>query len=81
LRAVCESAIQEGTSSDNIGFSTKVSVAIRDGEKLEGDNAPLVETGKDIPTEPELSKDDIAAAKAAGMTIEDYTKYMTKEAE
>ena len=78
LKAVCESAIQEGTASDNMAFGTKVSVAIRDGEKLEGDNAPIVVSQKN---QEELSEIDIAAAKASGMTIEDYRKYMVKEAE
>jgi ClpP class serine protease len=77
LKTVCAEAIQEGTSSSDMGFQTKVQVAIRDGAKLAGDNAPVVETSKD---EEALSEDDMAAAKAAGMSIEDYKKYMPKEA-
>lgn len=78
LQAVCKEAIQEGTYSSDMGFQTKVQVAIRDGEKLAGDNAPVVETQKD---EEALSEDDMAAAKAVGMSIEEYKKYMPKEAE
>jgi hypothetical protein len=55
-----------------------VSVAIRDGAKLAGDNAPVVETEKD---EEALSADDIKAAKAADMTLEEYKKFMPKEGE
>jgi hypothetical protein len=80
LEAVCEEAIEAGTSENNIAFQTKVSVAIRDGAKLDNDNAPLVETTEDN-MGITLSEDDIKAAKAADMTLEEYKKFMPKEGE
>ena len=77
LRAVCIAAIEEGTPVGNMAFTTKVAVAIREGEKLDGDNAAVIETAKDLDA---LSETDIAAAKACGMTVEDYRKFMPKEA-
>ena len=77
LQTVCEEAIEAGTDGNDMAFQTKVQVAIRDGEKLDSDNAALVETAADN-MGVTLSDDDMKAAKAAGMTIEEYKKYMPK---
>ena len=52
-------------------ISAKVQVAIRDGGKLAGENAPEVETAAAVDA---LSVDDAAAAKEADMSIEEYKK-------
>jgi len=77
LAEVCEEAIEAGTPDTDAAFMTKVNVAIRDGGKLDGENAPDVKTGEDMTG---LSPDDIEAARLAGMSIEEYRKYM-EEAE
>ena len=77
LQTVCEEAIEAGTMATEVAFQTKVQVAIRDGAKLDDDNAALVETAPDNAAVT-LSDVDMKAAKAAGMTIEDYKKYMPK---
>ena len=78
LAEVVNTAIAGGQVVNEI--SAKVQVAIRDGGKLAGENAPDVETAASVDA---LSVDDAAAAKEAGMSIEEYKKsmaYFDKEA-
>ena len=78
LAEVINTAIAGGQIATEI--SAKVQVAIRDGGKLAGENAPEVETAETIDSA--LSEEDTAAAKEAGMTIEEYKKaqaYLDKE--
>lgn len=69
LAEVVNTAIAGGQVVNEI--SAKVQVAIRDGGKLAGENAPDVETVEGASA---LSADDAAAAKEAGMSIEEYKK-------
>lgn len=71
LAEVVNTAIAGGQVVNEI--SAKVQVAIRDGGKLAGENAPDVETAASVDA---LSEEDAAAAKEAGMTHEEYRKAM-----
>jgi hypothetical protein len=75
LAEVIGDAIASGASADDI--DGKIQVAIRDGGRLEGENAPNVATAND-PREG-LSEEDIKAAELAGMSLEDYRKYLGGE--
>lgn len=44
LQALIADAIEKGTASTDMALQTAVSVAIRDGKKLDGENPPAVET-------------------------------------
>jgi len=57
-------------------INTQIMVAIRDG-KLSGENPPDVETAESLDN---LSAEDIQAAKIAGMSLEEYRRFMRKEA-
>lgn len=74
LAQVVNEAIASGQAVSEI--SARLQVAIRDGGKLAGENPESIETAETVD---QLSADDIAAAKAAGMSIEDYRKYSTKK--
>lgn len=77
LAELVNTAIRSG--EEKVDAQEKISVAIRDGGKLAGENALDVETVASVDALPE---DDAAAAKEAGMTIEDYKKaqaYLDKE--
>lgn len=71
LAQVVSEAIAGGSSVSDI--NAKLQVAIRDGVKLDGENPAKVET---VETKDALSDDDAAAAKAAGMSPEEYKKAM-----
>lgn len=71
LKAVVETAIEQGTMSDDSALSVKISVAIRDGGTLDGDNAPVVQTTQ----AEDLTEEDIQAAKITGMSLDEYRKY------
>jgi len=77
LAEVINTAIAGGQVVNEI--SAKVQVAIRDGGKLAGENAPDIETAETVDA---LSEEDQAAAKEAGMTIEKYKEslvYLDRE--
>lgn len=71
LQELVTETIASGESYEEI--SDKVSVAIRDGKKLDGENAPAVSTMPDMEA---LSEEDKQAAKMMGMSFEEYRKYM-----
>ncbi|MCK4814358.1 S49 family peptidase, partial [bacterium] len=77
LAEVVNTAIASGQKVGEV--NAKIQVAIRDGGKLAGENAPDVQTAGSVEA---LGADDAAAAKEAGMTVEEYKKaqaYLNKE--
>ncbi|MFW5776818.1 MAG: head maturation protease, ClpP-related [Spirochaetota bacterium] len=71
LAEVINAAIASGEAAGDI--DGRIQVAIRDGGKLDGENAPSVETAND-PMEG-LDKDDIEAMKLLDMSAAEYRKY------
>lgn len=71
LAEVINAAIASGEAAGDI--DGRIQVAIRDGGKLDGENAPSVDTASD-PMEG-LDKDDIEAMKLLDMSAAEYRKY------
>jgi len=71
LAEVINTAVAGGNVVSEV--NGKIQVAIRDGGKLAGENAPEVET---VASTDGLSTDDLAAAKEAGMEVDEYKKAM-----
>lgn len=70
VREVVEAAVAEGKAVSDI--NAKLQVAIRDGGKLDGENAPAVATAGD---EMEgLDADDVEAIKLLGISAAEYKK-------
>lgn len=65
LAALCSEAIENGIDPDEKAFSTRVSVAVRDGKGMAGENAPDFETSSPEDSEDGLTADEKATVKAS----------------
>ena len=78
LKTVCDTAVQEGTAADDMAFKISVMKAVQSGAKLEGENAPTVETEKDVVTAA-LTEEEKTLCKNLGLTEESYLTQKDKE--
>lgn len=67
LQDVVENAIEKGTASNDMALQTAVSVAIRDGNKLDGENPPEVETEPAGQDENKIVKETVEKLKKMGV--------------
>jgi hypothetical protein len=77
VREVVEAAIAEGKTVAEV--NAKLQVAIRDGGKLDGENAPAIATAEDRIGEKPATDEERELAKALGVSVEDIRA--SKEAE
>lgn len=77
LQAIVSEAIEQGTKDDDRVLQNKITLALVNGKALAGENAQSIETTPDVPA---LSAEDQEAAELAGMSHDEYRKFM-KEAE